>query len=867
MRNKLKLTAMAIVIMSGWVFLAARTMAKDFESVEFLRAIDVFDYDENTAFLPDDEMTREQMAAVSVRLLGIDDELRGFGGSSGFDDVPAGHWAEGYIYMMRANGIMNGISETEFGLEQKITYEQAIKVIVSIMGFGSYAELEGGYPDGYIKWASDHKILSGVKGEVGKAISRDALAHMIYNAVEQPILQISGISGSNYIGTTDKDVTILSEYLHIRKQKGIVTANSHTDIKSASGKTQKGSVKIDGEIYDTGRTKAEILLGQSVIFYAADETAPSREIKIIKPQYDDEAVEVTAEDIVKIDLAGIDYDEGAKKKSKRFSPLLDVIYNEKAYSGLNESKLSILKMKYGGIRMIDNNNDDIIDVLLVRNYTNHFVSAVNTKEETVIFDDTTPAIKVSGDFILMDEDGMDINIGNVRADGIISIMRNPETGEAQAAIFVSDWVRGTIESINTDEGQVKIFGNWYDYDASVENKLRLGAAGVFYLNGSGIVCAAYIDDLKKDNEYAYLIRVTEDDILDDDILICRLMTLDGEIKRYKISSKTSLNNQKLGSGAYLDYVVSTLKSSKLVIGDMSQPVKVKLEGDTVTSMNTMDSDKAFKGNAIFKDRVSVFVNSAKVVCYGNEKTKVMYVGSDDNVYDEDYYGVGSVSDFAGDKNFCDGFAAYDIDYENGTRVAGLIVASIADGNVSTIGRTMSRTGVITDINSAVDFEGNSVYEITVANPNDIVTLSIPDDAPCPYVCGDLIAFVNKSYLGVNRTQLLIMNSKSDIDSLEDAYVYPSNGDMSHSFRYAVGVIHKISGNYITVGGVNDDDKDCNVYYVTDAKVVVYDGKSKREKIVTGTKDLLSGFEYGNSPGSRVVIYTSEARVTGIILYK
>ncbi len=867
MKRWLKSIIIVTVAAGAAIMMQSLAMAKNFEPIEFLNGVGVMTGDEKGNFSLESSVKREELATIAVRLLGREAEAKGISGGCGFDDVPEGHWASGYIYVARSCNIIDGFSDSEFGLGQHVTYEQAVKIIVSILGYDSYAQMLGGYSDGYIAWASDNELLDGVGGKISEPMLRKDIARLIYNAVEKPIMKIVGKSGYNYVGETNKDVTILSEYLHIEEQKGIVTANSRTGLDDADMNTKKGSVEIDGVLYNCGTTAADTFLGRSVVFYATDGEEDEKTIKLIKSRYEDDTIKILPEDIIDIDLDGVNYYDGNRTRNKKFSDLVDVIYNEKAYNGFNSKNMSLLKMDFGNVVLIDNDNDDVIDVLLAKNYTNHLVSSVNVDEEIISFKDGTAALRADEDLILTDDDGMELTVEDVNANSIISLMCNPDTKAVQAAMVVSDWVRGTVETINSGDKEVVISGQAYDYDVAVESKLKIGTSGIFYLNGDGVISAVDADDMKANQDYAYLITVSEDDAPDDDVLSCKIMTMDGKISRYNINGNTVLDGKKLNSASKLDYVTSTFKTSSVKIGEMSQPVIVKLDGGNVKSIDRLDSENAWSGEAVYKSGLKCFVNGAQMICYANNDTKVVYVGRNEHVKDDTYYGTGSINDLVGSRTFAGGFSAYDIDYEDGTRVAGLIVVSIDDTDIGSMTRSIGRSGIITDMTSGVNLDGEFIYEVTVTGIDGDVKLELTSDKIAGLELGDFVAYLNKTYLGIEKSQIMLLNSLDDITATEEEYVYPTNGFLEHSFRYAVGVIHKINGNYITIGGTDATEKESTVYYADSVKVVIYDKDNKRESVVTGTEDLLNGYEYRNSPDSRVIIFTSETRVTGIILYK
>ena len=98
-----------------------------------------------------------------------------------FDDVPTTHWAYGVISQITDIGYMIGTSETEFSPEDPVTVNQVNKVLVKILGYEQFANINGGYPAGFNYLASTLKVLKGVNNFGENPITRGELAKMLYN--------------------------------------------------------------------------------------------------------------------------------------------------------------------------------------------------------------------------------------------------------------------------------------------------------------------------------------------------------------------------------------------------------------------------------------------------------------------------------------------------------------------------------------------------------------------------------------------------------------------------------------------------------------------------------------------------------------
>ncbi len=86
-----------------------------------------------TQFAPDTTMTRAMFVTVLGRLHGIDEE--DYNVEVTFEDVVLGEWYAPYVAWAAENGIVNGYSATEFGVNDEITVEQATAIIARYAAF------------------------------------------------------------------------------------------------------------------------------------------------------------------------------------------------------------------------------------------------------------------------------------------------------------------------------------------------------------------------------------------------------------------------------------------------------------------------------------------------------------------------------------------------------------------------------------------------------------------------------------------------------------------------------------------------------------------------------------------------------------
>lgn len=148
------------------------------EAVEYLKNVGVMQGDEKGNFNPNNTVTRAQMAVIICQMLG---ETDGLTVSNTFSDVPTSHWANKYVARASELSIVSGYGDGKFGPDDQVTYEQAVTMVVRAIGDSDAAQRFGGYPDGFIKAASENGYLEGFFAEKGDQMMRWQIATICYN--------------------------------------------------------------------------------------------------------------------------------------------------------------------------------------------------------------------------------------------------------------------------------------------------------------------------------------------------------------------------------------------------------------------------------------------------------------------------------------------------------------------------------------------------------------------------------------------------------------------------------------------------------------------------------------------------------------
>ena len=152
-----------------------------YEEITVLSALNIISGYEDGDFKPDNKVTRAEFCALISRTLGMGDagnnKVR-----TNFTDVPYEHWASGYVNTALGAGLINGVGDDRFEPEEEVTYEQAVKIIVSALGYVPLAEEIGGYPNGYMLVGNQAGVTNGT-AKIKGGLARQMVAKLLFNSL------------------------------------------------------------------------------------------------------------------------------------------------------------------------------------------------------------------------------------------------------------------------------------------------------------------------------------------------------------------------------------------------------------------------------------------------------------------------------------------------------------------------------------------------------------------------------------------------------------------------------------------------------------------------------------------------------------
>ena len=167
-----------------------------YEAINQLSSMDIITGFPDGTFKPDEAVTRAQMAALITRMFNLTSSQVT---AEPFPDVAVDYWAAANIVAAKDMKIINGFPDGTFKPEESVTYEQAVKMIVCALNYGTAAEALGGYPNGYITQASKLNILKKAASSNTEPAPRGIIAQLLFNSLDVDML----VARVNADGTVD----------------------------------------------------------------------------------------------------------------------------------------------------------------------------------------------------------------------------------------------------------------------------------------------------------------------------------------------------------------------------------------------------------------------------------------------------------------------------------------------------------------------------------------------------------------------------------------------------------------------------------------------------------------------------------------
>lgn len=503
------------MLLSYVITTAPAASAKDdyTREIEFLTALGVQGFTTSTA---NQQITRADFAKAMAITLGMDPAEAT--GTQYFTDVAQDSDAFASVSYLVGMDVIHGYDDTTFMPTNTISYSEGVKLILAALGYTNYAEILGGYYVGYTNLAEDLQLDISVNNE--NALTKGESALLLCNMLDSCYVELSGVT-ANGVNFSESTETLMEKVFEMQVKSGLVTSVKTGSLYGAVVETAD-QIMIDFKNYETTVKNSINFLGVNVNYYVRDDV-------VIYIEQDEDVVIYEADfDEIKSDTTRLEYviDDENGTEEYEIDGNAYFVYNGMA---LNEPTLDELKPDYGEVKLIDNNDDDIIDVVIIWEYKNYVVKSVSSTRITFA---ETPN-KMNAPIDLTDEDKnynliygsnfMDLKL--LDTGNVITYAESKDTSLVNMFVYIGEF-EGTLEGFSGAKLTAKIDGMEYKVAPGTDLSKLLGVTTTFYMDKNDRIT----DYLRFDEaRYGLITNMVYDE--SEEILYTKILTEAG-ITRY-----------------------------------------------------------------------------------------------------------------------------------------------------------------------------------------------------------------------------------------------------------------------------------------------------------------------------------------------
>ena len=496
---------------AGAAFTDSADIKVDTEVVDTLVSLGVVNGYDDGSFKPNGTVTRAEMAKmIYVLRTGNSDASAYNDDKTSFTDIGS-HWARGYIKYCQSLGIIAGKSNTKFCPNDKVTAQEAAKMLLVTLGYdATKAGLTGA------NWASktnaladENGLLDDVNTSFTSACPRQYAAQLIYNAIFAPtvVWRDDAYTNVTLLGTDNK--TVGEKYMGLKTSVAV--------LKGVTKETNKSTYKLSLDAPTTEQLNDSTIISgsianntakiqQSFTKIAKDYSALTNRVVKVLYKNSDEVYGVYATDdssvlngvvgdykisggkvkydgtkyAIKSDAGKVKVDTDTTATVAIGTYLLDTSVSGAANKGLNKASDAKAILE-----------DDEVKSFEVTSYMVGKVSYVG-KDYVNVTNKAASAdpSKFSG-YTKLDKDSCNSDISGLKKDDYVIITNSKVNGKLDAV--KADTVEGKITSTRDGGNDVRIDGNWYTSALDSNTNLALSNTVTVVLKNNYIVV---VDDVK-----------------------------------------------------------------------------------------------------------------------------------------------------------------------------------------------------------------------------------------------------------------------------------------------------------------------------------------------------------------------------------
>lgn len=682
-------------------------------AAELIMGLNIMSPDSETEFGTNTLVKRGEFALYLARLLGYD-VTAGVITSGYFADVDT-TTLEGAAVELLVN--LNVIPKTgsEYNPNDEETYSNAVRMVLNALGYGSLANINGGYPSGYLKVATDNELHKGVNIRANSVISKTDAAIILYNAMFMYPMELGN---KDYVKSNK---TLLEKVLDLKEISGVVLGCGK-EFMAEGQHLAEGYVNINGESFEVGSSNIGDYVGYSVKAYYRDEQGGARTIISFTEKPDqNKTATISVDDDIDVSESKVTYYEGRTKKTVRYSKSAVVIYNGRYYSAYNTIE-DLLDIPEGTVTFISNDGTGTANVIKVNEVKHLLVERIDKRTGRMYIKNAAPN-EVAKPYLPAiitldpDETECEVYIDGVKAEfedimpgDAISMVKSIDNEDARLDIS-RQTVTGKIVSVTWGD-EIRIDDQIYPISKYFYKEYSVGLEATFAITADGYFLGVVETSGNAVNNYAYVLKTYAEE--GEDIGYAKLFTAGGEVVTYQCAESIVVNSDKMRS-VYLPGNISKGEIVTYKLNDKGQISQMNRPYDASSRMDYVNETEFVKN----WNKSSVrYTGGVMGMSFVTDSTTIFAMPRFDTNKESDYR-ILTTEDME-DRTYSD-VTCYDVDSQ-GRAGALLIVEDISDS----VSMGNSLFFVSKKVN-AVNDDGEEVLQITGFEKGEEITLEFNDD--------------------------------------------------------------------------------------------------------------------------------------------
>ena len=658
-------------------------------------------------------ISRAEFTAMTVRIMNLSVHIPT---DSSFTDCKYSDFAD-EIKLAALLGITNGTSPTTFSPDDGVTIGVAAKMLITVLGYNTYAEILGGYPAGYLSLASRLGLLNGISQKTALTVN-DAYK-LIYKTLFADKAVFTGVKGDNLTMESIDGKNLLTESFRLSHIRGVVTAAGFYSLVDQYIGDNK--IEVGGKTFNILFDASDYFgLYVNLWYYEENDT-----VKVISPEASNERITIAAKDVIGFSsniLKG--YDKNGNEKKYHLARELSFVLNGRVIAHSEAS----FTFDEGDITIIDNNGDGKYELVLAHQKEYFVIENINPADK-VIYDANSVYKRLSLEknmdkYCKIEIDGVASTFNHLKKNMTLEVLSSSNLLSLYIKAETISPLRGAVTEITDD--MLCIDGKPYRVNSYfINNNIQvLPGSSYSFLLAPDMSITTVMDEKTTNIQYGYLLNFGTTGGMNSKVEL-KLLTAENSKAIYELNDKIIFNGIKnvrkddskirdtLLNGGKPVYQLIRYKISngKLVMLDTQSESSLSLwSAGTKTPANdslTRYVDKQsiwYSGVAKFGVPNVSFLNAVVFVVPENAEQQV------GKVYDDELFFADGLSILQHDSPYTVSVYDYDKNYLPGAVV---VFYNKEDTDIPLTPANTAISYIVREVNDASDTEGELVKNIKV----------------------------------------------------------------------------------------------------------------------------------------------------------